>query len=168
MSRDVKSIRHDVSLRDAARMLLREQISGLVVVDHHGHCIGVLSAMDFVRWIQKEGATVFPPCQPDPDFWAEWREENLTRIPQEEVRRHMTVDVVTSPPQGLLSEVARQMLDAHIHRVIVVDERGQPLGIVSSSDLLAAVAYASPEAKLRASGINNPIACAAGVPPSGH
>jgi CBS-domain-containing membrane protein len=32
------------------------------------------------------------------------------------------------------------MLDAHIHRIIIVDEGGQPVGIVSSTDVLAAVA----------------------------
>jgi CBS-domain-containing membrane protein len=33
------------------------------------------------------------------------------------------------------------MLDAPIHRVLVVDERGRPVGIVSSTDVLAAVAH---------------------------
>jgi CBS domain-containing protein len=124
-------------------MLLRDHVSGLVVVDERGHCLGVLSATDFVRWIQKQGETAFPPCQPDPQFWADWQEENLALLPKEEVRRHMSADVVTCPPHALLGPVARQMLDAHIHRVIVVDGRGQPLGIVSSSDILAAVAHAS-------------------------
>jgi len=54
-------------------------------------------------------------------------------------------DLVTSPPQALLSTVARQMIDAHIHRVIVVDDHGHPLGIVSSTDIVAAVAYAAPD-----------------------
>ena len=33
------------------------------------------------------------------------------------------------------------MLDAHIHHLIVVDERRRPVGIVTSTDILAAVAY---------------------------
>jgi CBS domain-containing protein len=32
------------------------------------------------------------------------------------------------------------MRDAHIHRVIVVDDRGRPVGVVTSTDILAAVA----------------------------
>jgi CBS domain-containing protein len=31
------------------------------------------------------------------------------------------------------------MIDAHIHRVPFLDERGRPVGIVSSTDVLAAV-----------------------------
>jgi predicted transcriptional regulator len=38
--------------------------------------------------------------------------------------------------------MARQMIDAHIHRTIVVHGNQKSIGIVSSTDLLAAVAYA--------------------------
>jgi CBS-domain-containing membrane protein len=37
------------------------------------------------------------------------------------------------------------MIDAHIHRIIVVDKKRRPLGIVSSTDLLATMAYADGE-----------------------
>jgi CBS domain-containing protein len=37
------------------------------------------------------------------------------------------------------------MLDAHMHRIIVVDEQRSPIGIVSSTDILAAIAYAQPK-----------------------
>ena len=40
-----------------------------------------------------------------------------------------------------LAELARMMLDAHIHRVIVVDRNGKPIGLVSSTDILAVVAH---------------------------
>ena len=51
-------------------------------------------------------------------------------------------DIVTVGPQTPLSKLARTMIDAHIHRVIVVDEERRPIGVVSSTDVLAAVAYA--------------------------
>jgi CBS-domain-containing membrane protein len=39
------------------------------------------------------------------------------------------------------------MLDAHIHRVVVVDAGSQrPIGIVSSTDMLAAITRAEAEA----------------------
>jgi len=31
------------------------------------------------------------------------------------------------------------MLDAHIHRIIVVDEDQHPVGVISSTDMLAAI-----------------------------
>ena len=54
-----------------------------------------------------------------------------------------------NPPAVQGIEVARKMLDAHIHRVIVVRADGRPLGIVSSTDMLAALAYA-PEVRRQA------------------
>jgi CBS-domain-containing membrane protein len=38
--------------------------------------------------------------------------------------------------------LARVMLDGHIHRVGVVDGHNRLVGIISSTDVLAAVAYA--------------------------
>ena len=54
----------------------------------------------------------------------------------------MTADPVTVSPHTPIGKLARLMLDAHIHRVVVVDEQRRPIGIVSSTDILAAVAYA--------------------------
>jgi CBS domain-containing protein len=55
----------------------------------------------------------------------------------------MSADPVLVPPCFRINQLARMMLDAHIHRVIVADEQGRPIGIVSSTDILAAVAYAA-------------------------
>ncbi len=61
-------------------------------------------------------------------------------MPPEPVRHYMTADPVSVAPSTPVTTLARQMIDAHIHRVIVVDEDGRPLGIVSATDILAAVA----------------------------
>lgn len=52
----------------------------------------------------------------------------------------MTGDPVTVPGGATIGELAQMMLDARIHRVIVVDHNERPIGIVSSTDVLAAVA----------------------------
>jgi CBS domain-containing protein len=40
------------------------------------------------------------------------------------------------------------MVDAHIHRVLVVVEHDRPRGIITSTDILAAVALAARKAAL--------------------
>ena len=65
---------------------------------------------------------------------------NPDLLPQEEVRRHMTPGPVTVAATTPITEVARIMSQAHIHRVIVADVRQCPVGIVTSTDVLAAVA----------------------------
>jgi CBS domain-containing protein len=58
----------------------------------------------------------------------------------------MTPDPETVRPTTLIRSLARIMIDAHIHRVIVVDEEYRPIGIVTSTDVLAALAYVDEKA----------------------
>ena len=139
MSHDLVLIPQDMSVRGAARMLSRAEISGAPVVDDQGRCIGVISATDFLHWAEGETRT-------DSDAkacaCAAWQiiEENV--YPDGCVREIMTRDPVTAPPETPIGELARMMLNAHIHRVIVVDRSGRPVGVVSSTDILAAVGQA--------------------------
>jgi CBS domain-containing protein len=54
----------------------------------------------------------------------------------------MSSDPVTASPETAVRTLARMMIDAHIHRLIVVDEDRKPVGVVSSTDLLARIADA--------------------------
>jgi CBS domain-containing protein len=46
-------------------------------------------------------------------------------------------------PQTPIGEVAQKMAEAHIHRVLVVRDHDRPCGIVTSTDILTAVAGAA-------------------------
>jgi CBS domain-containing protein len=64
----------------------------------------------------------------------------LSELPDDDVSRHMTTDVVTASRETPITELARMMVDAHIHRVVVVDDDFRPIGIITATDLLAAIA----------------------------
>lgn len=141
MSRDVVMIPQQMSLRAAARLLSQHQISGAPVVDAEGRCVGVVSATDFVHWAEKEEAT--GQAHPCPTlFTSSWQMMETEDIPTNEVANYMTLDPVTVSPSTPIGKLAQLMLDAHIHRVVVVDQQCRPIGIVSSTDILAAVARA--------------------------
>jgi CBS domain-containing protein len=55
MSRDVVTVRADMPLQDAAKELARRRLHGAPVVDNMGHCVGVLSVSDLVRWAADRG-----------------------------------------------------------------------------------------------------------------
>jgi len=144
MSRDVTMIPQTMSLRTAARLLSKAHVTGAPVVDDQGRCAGVLSATDFMHWSEKET----PACAkagPETPCVCEWEVGRLSDLPADRVEGYMTTDPVTVPPGALITELARMMLDAHIHRVIVVDEAGRPVGVVSSMDVPGAVARAGAE-----------------------
>jgi CBS-domain-containing membrane protein len=143
MSREVIAVPQHLSLRAAGRLLTGSHISGAPVVDHTGRCVGVLSATDFVEWAVRGGGpirvrSVGAPCV------CEWEVVTVKAPPEEQVRDWMTPDPVTARPTATLSELARSMIDAHVHRVIIAEADGRPIGIVSSTDILAAVARAEP------------------------
>jgi CBS domain containing-hemolysin-like protein len=75
----------------------------------------------------------------------DWQVVDVEKLPTDEVRRFMTPDPVTARPTTSVRVLARMMIDAHIHRLIVVDEERRPVGVVSSTDLLGAMAYSDGE-----------------------
>lgn len=183
MSRDVVSVSHETALREAGRLLMLHQISGLPVVEPGGTCVGVLSTSDLLRWaishhggtaprfserpvscifqlkqqgsngeekvlctlpldacpLQRQEGDKTVCCSPH-EVLADWQVVNVEQLPTENVGRFMTPDPVTVAVDTLLPKLAQKMVDAHVHRIIVVDERNRPVGIVSSTDILAAIA----------------------------
>jgi CBS domain-containing protein len=128
-----------MSLTGAARLLARAGVSGAPVVDPEGRCVGVLSANDFVAYADKGHRAAKRP-HPRSCAHSAWQVIDFERVPEEEVEQFMTADPATVRPTTPLAELAQMMVDAHIHRLIVVDADDRPVGIVSSTDILAAVA----------------------------
>lgn len=143
MSRNLVLVPEQMSLQGAARMLSRAQVSGAPVVNEQGRCIGVLSTTDILHWVENASPRNKPKTVPEAvcHSWQIYGEEEA---PSEDcVRCQMTSDPVMVAPNAPVGALAKMMIDAHIHRVIVVDASERPIGIVSSTDLLAAMARAA-------------------------
>ena len=119
------------------------------MVDEAGRCIGVLSSTDFLHWVETGKAN--HPQDPRAAYSRAWQIVDPEALPDNEVRAHMTPDPITVAASTLIGDLARMMLDAHIHRVIVVGAQGEPIGIISSTDLLAALAHADEVRRLHGS-----------------
>ena len=72
----------------------------------------------------------------------EWQMVESESLPLEDVRHYMTAEPVTVSPETSITELARMMVNSEVQRVIVVDSENCATGVVSSTDLLAAVAAA--------------------------
>lgn len=59
--------------------------------------------------------------------------EDLSEIKAEDV---MTPDVITISKDASVREATKRMLEARVHRLVVVDEDGTPLGILSTTDVV--------------------------------
>lgn len=70
----------------------------------------------------------------------DWQTVEFGPLPAEDVRHYMTSDPVVASVGEPVRQVARYTIDAGFHRVIVVDEHGRPVAVVSSTDRLAKLA----------------------------
>lgn len=147
MSREVLTLSAWMPVQSAARALARARVGGAPVVDERGQCVGVFSLSDSNRRARDDKKST-RPAPPIPDcVCSDWEivEEQWEELPADAVSRYMTPDPVLVLPETPVGVLAQRMVDAHIHRLIVAAEDRRPIGIVSSTDVLAAMARAARE-----------------------
>ena len=145
MSRDVIMVRDDMTLQEVATFLTENQISGAPVEDPEGRLVGVVSLSDVARATSEQPHLEAERPRPSvPDYYLRgWERklnvEELESFQVEEpgllVSEIMTPRVHSVDEATPVSDAARMMLEAHIHRVLVTSH-GKVVGIVTTSDLL--------------------------------
>jgi CBS domain-containing protein len=121
MTPDPIVVEDGASLDDAVRLLEENEISGLPVVDRDGLLVGVLSQTDIVH------------ARAVGHLWSRW--------PGLRVRHLMHAPALTADRDMTMEEAAQIMERAHVHRLIVVDDdQLKPVGVISTTDLVRALA----------------------------
>lgn len=128
MNPKVISISDEATLAQAIEKLREHKISALVVVDHSGHMVGLISQTDLLRaWQEGSGKT---------------------EAMDQSVSAYMTRDVVSCAMHKSLDYAMRQLNDHQIHRLVVVEshdggrfvtDRMMPVGILSQTDIVRAL-----------------------------
>ncbi|MBX9677377.1 MAG: CBS domain-containing protein [Gemmataceae bacterium] len=134
MTRHLLMVPQEMQIQGAARMLSRAQVTGAPVVDEQGKCVGVVSATDFLHLVEQDEL----PLRHREEIEAEG--DANPQIPT--VREVMTRDPVMVEERTPIARLAKMMLDARIHRAIVADAQQRPVGIVTTTDILAALSRA--------------------------
>jgi CBS domain-containing protein len=120
MTIDPVTIRPDDSIEVAERLLRLNRISGLPVVDADDSLLGVISQTDLL-------------LVGSPALGAALR----NRPTGLRVGELMTSPALTVPLTTALGEAARRMRDARVHRLVAVDDDGQPVGVLSATDFVS-------------------------------
>ena len=138
MTRDPLTVKPETPLREAIKILAEKRISGLPVVDDAGKLIGVISETDLM-WQQ---AGVTPPAYfmifdsviylKNPVEY----DRELHKALGQTVGEVMNQKPVTISPDKPLREAAKIMRDRKIHRLPVLDDSEQIVGILSLSDII--------------------------------
>lgn len=125
MTLDPVTIAVDATLEDAETLMRDYRITGLPVIDDGGRLVGVISQTDLLY-------LALPTVQ----ALIRHRESGI-RIGEVMSVPAMTVDVTAT-----LGEAARMMHRNHLHRLVVIDAAGRPVGVLSSMDFVALAAEA--------------------------
>jgi CBS domain-containing protein len=124
MSRELFSVRPCDAADEALDGILALSISGAPVLDDDGRPLGTVSVRDLVG-----------------------------RRPGDRVAHRMTTPAVTVPASVSIAEAGRLLAETGRHRLVVVDEAGRAIGVVSTLDALRGLlglprAHAAPARKL--------------------
>lgn len=130
------------SIREVIKIIAEQPISGLPVVDNSGKLVGIISETDLL-W---QEAGVEPPVYImflDSVIYL----ENPARYDQElhkalgqTVEEVMSGHPVSVKPENSLRKAAKVMQEKSIRRVAVTDNGGKVIGILSSGDIVRAMA----------------------------
>ena len=144
MNPDIMTVADEMTTDELARYLIEREISGAPVVDSQGQLIGVVSMTDLGRNMAEpadlasSGSSGFYR-----DDAADLTLEDLGQRYVEQravtVRDVMTPVIHQVPVTASVAEVARIMVEQHIHRLVVTEGK-EPVGIITSMDLLRMVA----------------------------
>ena len=142
MSRNVVSIGATKSMSEAAGVLTQHFISGAPVIGQQGQCVGVLSAIDFVRCV---ASTQEPTLSGGEQNGSRDRRHCCPAPATDTVASHMSALVQTVNTDQSVTHAARLMCQNHIHRLVALDDQGRPVGVITSLDLVAALINALEE-----------------------
>lgn len=141
MQHEVVSVRTFDTLEEVERALADAKVSGVPVLGAGDRVVGVLSKSDLVdRYAMGEDPVGMDLNSVDEDGNEVTLECGSPRDGQPTAGDLMTLEVESIAPDANLRQVAARMVDSQIHRLLVVDKRGELVGIVSTIDILRALA----------------------------
>jgi acetoin utilization protein AcuB len=127
MTTPVFALSSDCMLTEAWTLMQKEGFRHIPVTSVHGTLVGILSDRDLLHHVP----------------------ELITRADLSQATRRRLADIMTSrvisaTPTTDIRDIARVMLNAHIHAVPILNSDRKPIGILTSRDLLRGIAQHGP------------------------
>ncbi|HWE25983.1 MAG TPA: CBS domain-containing protein [Myxococcales bacterium] len=113
VKKNVSTVKGDASIQEVARKMADEDIGFLPVVDQSGKPVGTVTDRDIVVRLIAKGSDV--------------RNARVEQV--------MTKNVVSVRPDENIDRVADLMKERKVSRVLICDQGGKPVGVISLGDL---------------------------------
>jgi len=139
MTKEVITVRPDMTVKEATRLLFEREISGLPVVDSERRVIGMVTEKDVIalalpKYIEDRELKDFDYIMNEEPF-----SKKISELGSLTVKDIMRKDVLCVPDDTPVPEVARLMLTRKIRRIPVLRE-GKIVGIIARDDIVKAIA----------------------------
>ncbi len=140
MTRNVITVKPDMDILQAAKLLLDNHINGLPVLDDAGRLLGIICQADLISQQEK---------LPIPSYFVlldsviplnlpKTIEKELHKITAAKVADAMSAKPITVTPETSLEDIATLMVKHNIHTLIVMD-RDEMVGIIGKEDVLRTI-----------------------------
>ncbi len=130
MERSVLTANPEMSLRELAEMLEREQVSGLPVVDARGRVLGLVTLRELALEVDCEDFA----CLSGEDYKKLW--QGRAETSPRRVSDIMVESIPTVRPEDKLIGAVNILLEKKLHRLVVTDHEGVLRGLLTSHILL--------------------------------
>lgn len=134
MTEKVVTVRGDTEIKEAARLLSENRISGMPVIDDSGKVIGIVTEADILAsaGIKREHR-----------FMDTLKHLFGEPVPSgrkgEYVKEIMTSPAITTYSDADIRDIAKILDEKRIKRLPVVDKEGRLIGIISRADIIKAI-----------------------------
>ena len=135
MSRTLITVSHQTPLQQAWALFREHRINALPVVDAGGGIVGIVTPADFMRAAEVDGGDGFDARLRKLRGWA----EGATPAKREVVGAIMTRKVRVASVNRHLAELIPLFGSTGHHHIPIVDTDGRLVGIVTQSDVVAAL-----------------------------
>lgn len=144
MQKKVVYVKEKNTIDEVICTLIRNNISGVPVVNHESKLVGMLTEKDLLTrqkglnirsYLDIIGSILFI------DGSNSGCNKDLKQIIGKEAKDIMSSPVYSVGQHATLSEIASIMVNRHINRIPVVDKEYKLMGIISRSDLLPMLIY---------------------------
>ncbi|MBA7509908.1 A-adding tRNA nucleotidyltransferase [subsurface metagenome] len=137
MTRKVITISKDATLAELAKLLIKNKISGVPIVDKREELVGIVTEADLII---KESNLSFPLSfsfaflESYESYTKSTKEYLETRV--EEV---MSINVKTAREDMPISKVVNIMINNNINRLPVLNNDGKLTGIITRADIIKSI-----------------------------
>lgn len=131
MTKDVIAVYPETSIEEITHIFIRHRISGIPVIDRERRVLGVVSESDII----------YKEIHREPELLERLGGIVLPAYRQTVKRGHTAGEVMTSPPitatkDNTIQELVEIITEKKIKRVIITDDQGRLLGIISRIDII--------------------------------